>query len=315
MSSKIRFATAAVCGALLTAACTGGGGGVDASSTSPLPESTSPTASPPEEPTAAPSWGGVNVAVKYDQPGFNFRDDGTARSGFENDLALFLKRALGFKGMAYSDVPSKDREKVLVEGTADLVIATYSITADREKKIDFAGPYLQTRQGLLVRKGDRSIKEIKDTADKVVCTVEGSTSDGNASVPSIRKQLRTLMPEAVVDLRTDYSDCVARLEAGEVHAVWTDLAVLYGFMEHHKGVEVVENLEIGSPQRYGIGVQEGREEQCRQIAEKLRDFLNSPDWGGYFKYHFSGLAGRDPEFEQKHKPNPEDIDKYSCLDD
>lgn len=313
MKPTVRPLTAAaLCGALtLTAACTADR---DAGGPSPGVSDEPSSAAARQKPSILAR--GVNIGVKYDQPGFNVEDGDTRHhAGFENDLANFLGKEMKFEGMAFNDIPSKDREKVLREGTAELVIATYSITDDRDEEIDFAGPYFQTRQGLLVRDEDRSIDSREKTAGKVVCTVQGSTSDTRDSKPSTRKQLARLLPEAGVHLQEDYSDCVQQLRAGNVDAVWTDQAVLYGFVERHDDVRVVEGLEIGSPQLYGVGIQEGAEEDCRRVAEKLREFITSARWRESFRNHFPKLAAADEQFEQHYKPAVSDVDAYSCSDD
>ncbi|PJE96869.1 hypothetical protein CUT44_15695 [Streptomyces carminius] len=85
--------------------------------------------------------------------------------------------------------------------------------------------------------------------------------------------------------------------------------------EVHDDVEVVKGLEIGSPQLYGIGIPEGREKKCRQVAEKLREFITSAHWRGSFRNHFPELADEDKQFEQHYKPAVSDIDAYSCSKD
>ncbi len=89
-----------------------------------------------------------------------------------------------------------------------------------------------------------------------------------------------------------------------------------GTVERYNDIKVVEKLELGSPQRYGVGLQEGREGDCRKIADALRRFLGTDqDWRNAFRSHFPGPAKEDPDFEQHDKPAPETVDDYSCSDD
>lgn len=239
MSPITRLTAAAVGGVLLLATACGGG------REGPAPQPP-PTSSPAEEKEKDSIFdSAVRVAVKYDQPGFNFQDQETrAYAGFEKDLAEYLSSELKFT-MDLKDEPSHRREKVLENGTSQLVIATYSITEDREEQVDFAGPYFQTRQGLLVRAGNKDITSRETTAGKVICTVSGSTSAPETS--GAGKKLAQLLPKARVDLRDSYSQCVDQLRRGNFDAVWTDRAVLYGFMERYDDIKVVEKLELGSP--------------------------------------------------------------------
>ena len=58
------------------------------------------------------------------------------------------------------------------------MIASYSITDDRQKIVGQAGPYYVTGQQLLVKKGS-DIKSVDDIKGKEVCSVTGSTSLDN----------------------------------------------------------------------------------------------------------------------------------------
>ncbi|GAA2433452.1 transporter substrate-binding domain-containing protein [Streptomyces macrosporus] len=304
--TRLAATATALCGALLlTAACADG-------KDAPEPPGTS---APSERASIFDK--GVNIAVKFDQPGFNYKDNRTQKyAGFENDLANFLDGQLDFPDMSPNDEPSWRREEVLVKDTAQLVIATYSITEERERKIDFAGPYFETRQGLLVQADDTSITSRESTAGKLVCTVRGSVSAPDSSTSDTGDQLAELLPEARInDTRSNYSECVDLLRKGDIDAVWTDQIVLHGFAERHDDVRVVEGLEIGSPQLYGIGIRDGREEDCERIAEALREFLASSDWRDSFESHFPRLAEEDEQFEQHYKPDPSLVDDYSCSDD
>lgn len=257
---------------------------------------------------------GVNIATKFDQPGFNYEDPKTQKkAGFETDLADFLDRELDFPDISLNPKSSDRREDVLQKGTYQLVIATYSITDDREKVVDFAGPYMENYQGLLVRTGDQRItSDTKTAAKKVICTALGSTSAPGSSKQ--KKKHSALLPGAEILALRDYSECVERLRNGSIDAVWTDLLILYGFMELYDDVRVVEDLKLGAPQRYGIGIGEGQDQDCHKIAEALRQFLSS-GWHQSFSSHFPRLVSEDKQFEQHYKPHPADIEKYSCLPD
>jgi glutamate transport system substrate-binding protein len=299
MGPKIRLWLVALSGALLlTTACTGGSGEEDPEPSTPSPQPSSLFDR------------GINIAAKFDQPGFNYKTS-QKYAGFEKDLADFLSGQLHFPDMRLNEEPSIRREEVLTKGTAQLVIATYSITDEREKKVDFAGPYVETKQGMLVRKDDDRIDSRDTAAGKTICTAAGSTADEE----SAKKKLAELLPKTRIETRKNYSECVQLLQDHNIDAVWTDLAILYGYMERYDDVEVVKNLEIGAPQLYGVGIQDGSEKDCEKLAGKLRLFVGSPRWRESFENHFPELTKKDKDFEQHFKPDPADIDDYSCRDD
>ena len=74
---------------------------------------------------------------------------------------------------------SENREPFLQNGTVDLVVATYSITDERQARSSAsAGPYYVTGQELLVRKDDNVDHRARTTlAGKKVCSVTGLDVD------------------------------------------------------------------------------------------------------------------------------------------
>lgn len=305
-STRLRLA-AAVLAALTTASCTGGPGRDSNSAKSSTSESTSestsaaPSASPSASDWAAPK--SLVIGAKIDQPGFNWFDKSAhAYAGFEKELADFLGEKIGFEP-TFIDVTSEDREKKLTEGPAQLVIATYSITDERKEVIDFAGPYLKTRQGLLVRADDTEIKEAKDTAHKQICTVRGSTSKPGKDNP--------LDKDAVIngDYK-DYDACVEQLRNGNVDGVWTDRAILFGFARRYPDTRVVDKINVGKYQLYGIGLPKHNKPMCEALKEALKAFVKD-EWLSHFTERFPNLVQAEPDAETLYRTDEGDIDTYS----
>ncbi|MYV56636.1 transporter substrate-binding domain-containing protein [Streptomyces sp. SID3212] len=283
-----------------------------------------PTTTPGGDPSPTTSGGdplfpkNVFIGSKVDQPGFNVYTDHTW-VGFEAELSAYLGRKLNFTPQ-YHDVPSAQREKVLQEEVVELVIATYSITPERAKLVDFVGPYLKTRQGLLVKKGDHRIRTVNDTAGKQICTVKGSTSapEEGKSNPTAG-QGNYLHKDAHFVHLSDYQACVDDVRAGNSHAVWTDIPILYGYTEAG-GVpmEVVSGIEVGKIQLYGIGIAKEKDldmsleqnrhqpERCRALEGALKTFLQN-EWYERFRVRFENLTKANPDFEATYKPTEDEV--------
>ncbi len=299
-----RLRLAAVSFAVLaTASCFSGGGTPGAAtSSSPTPAPSGPM------PSTAPGLGGsafpknVDIGVKIDQPGFSHLDMSAHEYyGFENELAKYLGKHLGFNPN-FEGVTSKEREEQLLSGAVQLVIATYTITGDRMKKIDFVGPYLQTRQGLLVRADDTEIKTRADTAGRQICTVSGSTSDPGKG---------NTFKDAEFSYEQDYKACVKQLRDGNVDAVWTDRVILYGFANLYDDVRVVDKIKVGKLQRYGIGLPKHQKEQCERLKTQLQTFLDD-EWLSNFKDRFPKIVKAEPNtYEPSYRPADGDIETYT----
>ncbi|MCF3122448.1 transporter substrate-binding domain-containing protein [Streptomyces luteocolor] len=314
-ASRVRLVTAACLSALALAACSGGGTEERAAG---------------EGPTRTDGKGAdtgkslfdkktLNVAVKKGQPGFSTRsEEEDDFAGFEAQLVQFLSTDLHFKAADW-DVQSRNREKVLTERSMDLVVATYSITAPRDREVDFTAPYLKTYQGVLVRKKENGIKRLADVDGKRVCSVRGSTGDPESERDAkAKKAVRdALGPNVVAELRNSYKSCVKELTRGNFSAVWTDKIILEGFAQdprYHDDVKVVRNITVKKKQFYGVGLREGHEADCRRLNDALKRFLDT-QWALAFRAHFPSITERVAGYEQQYKPTDDEFEalaKTSC---
>ncbi|MGN6405915.1 glutamate ABC transporter substrate-binding protein, partial [Sinomonas sp.] len=197
--------------------------------------------------------------VKEDQPGLGYLDPvSNERTGFDIDIARWIAASLGYdeKDIEFTAIPSANREQAIVNGDIDYYVGTYSITDARKKKVDFAGPYFVTGQGLLVKKSNTTINSEKDIAGKTVCSATGSTP-----LQNIQKNF----PQTRAQSFDTYSQCVDALKNGQVDAVTTDQAILIGY-----AAQDPDNLKVvGQPfttEKYGVGLTKG--------DTALRKFVN-----------------------------------------
>src|SRR5215207_11563107 len=100
---------------------------------------------PNPEPSPVPGAsfnGKLTIGISFDQPGLGFKE-GDTYSGFDVETAKYVAKALGVPetGITWVQADPGNRESLLTEGKADLVLSTYTITEDRKKIVDFAGPY------------------------------------------------------------------------------------------------------------------------------------------------------------------------------
>lgn len=205
--------------------------------------------------------GKIVVGVKFDQPGVGFRNPATGKpEGLDIEMAKIVAADLGLstKDIEWVQTVSADRETYLLDGRVDVVIASYSITPERKREVGQAGPYYETGQRLLVRKGNTAIDGPEDLAGETVCSVEDSTSLETAKRDY---QART------IPLAT-YTECVQRLLAGSVDAVTTDDVVLVGYARKQP-----DKLQVvGRPfhdEKYGIGYRKGDTDFCRFLTRTI----------------------------------------------
>ncbi|WP_251898373.1 transporter substrate-binding domain-containing protein [Lactiplantibacillus paraplantarum] len=227
------------------------------------------------------TWG-----VKADTKLFGLMDvkDGKIK-GFDADIATELtKRVLGKDATAnFVQVTSQTRIPLLKNGNIDAIIATMTITPEREKQVDFTNSYFDAGQSLLVKKGS-AIKSVKDL-NKIGTKVLGVT--GANSVENIKKAA----PKAKVLELSDYAQAMTALKSGQGVALTTDNGILYGMASQNPGYEVVGGAFTKEP--YGIAVNKGQEPLKKALNKALKEIEADGTYNRILKKWFGNVAGFD----------------------
>ena len=118
------------------------------------------------------------VGVKCDTPPFGYIDVRGKNAGVDVEIAKqFARYAFGrAQRLTFVCAPTAAREPLLTTGRVDLVISTFTYTADRDTRIDFSRPYYNSTGRLLV-KNDSPIQKLADIRGKRVATTSGSIYD------------------------------------------------------------------------------------------------------------------------------------------
>lgn len=212
----------------------------------------------------------IAIGIKYDQPGLALMGDDGRPSGFDVDVATYIAEHLGYHAdqIRWVDAPSSQREKLIEDGKADLVVASYSMTPQREKLVTFAGPYFVAGQDLLVRRSDTSITGPSALDGKLVCAAAGSSSG---------PVITGFSPLSHLVIDPTYSQCVTDLLAGKVDAVTTDDVILAGYAAEHPGQLRV----LGHPftkERYGVGLKKGDDALQAKVTAAIAEMISSGTW-------------------------------------
>jgi glutamate transport system substrate-binding protein len=231
--------------------------------------------------------GSVTVGSATDQPGLSLLNIGANRTeGFDADFIRWLGENSSRKWTPQLvPIPVSERVRALENRSLQLVIQSFSITDERLKVIDMAGPYLVSYQGVMVRKGDTRFPTPDSVRSKNVCAPTGSTS-------VIELQNRG----ALVTTEPGLGGCVARLTAGQVDAVSTDQLLLYGYAQRDSHLYVEPKNTFGLREEYGVGLPYNSYTECIEIREEIRRFVDSPAWDDYLRVHFGEFdrAGSRP---------------------
>lgn len=231
--------------------------------------------------------GSINVGVKYDQPGLGFKgatDD--VPSGFDVEIAKILVADLcidpASDDVNWEETISDNREPYLESKKVDLVLASYSITEDRQKVVGQTGPYMVTGQQVLV-KSDSDITGIEDLKGQEVCSVTGSTSLGNAEAAGAK------------GVGADsYSECAEKVLDGTYPAMTTDGSILAGLAAQNEGELKVVGDEF-SEENIGVGYSKDHPEMCEWINGVLETAFDDGSWAEAFELTLGPSGVEVPE--------------------
>ncbi|MGW0999916.1 glutamate ABC transporter substrate-binding protein [Streptomyces sp. NPDC002520] len=213
----------------------------------------------------------ITVGIKFDQPGIGQKTP-QGYSGFDVDVATYVAGKLGYKPdqIEWRESKSADRETMLQRGDVDFIAASYSITPERQSKVDFAGPYLLAHQDVLLRADDSSIKAPTDLNSKKLCSVTGSTSAQNVK--------DKLAPKAQLQEYPTYSACLTGLQNKAIDALTTDDSILAGYaaQSQFKGKFKLGGFKMTN-ENYGIGVKKGSDLKAK-INKALEEMVSDGSW-------------------------------------
>jgi glutamate transport system substrate-binding protein len=239
--------------------------------------------------------GTVTVGTKFDQPLFGLKNLEGKPEGFDVEIAKLIAGELGIPAdkVTFIESVSANREPFIQQDKVDFVVATYTINDKRKEVVDFAGPYYEAGQDIMVAKGNpEAIAGPDDLAGKKVCSVTGSTPAEN---------IRTNYPQAQLTEFDVYSKCAEALKNGQVQAVTTDNVILLGLISQDpEAFELVGKPFTKEP--YGIGLKKGD----TQFRNFINDTLDKLDQDGRWLAAWDATAGK----VAPQTPTPPTIDRY-----
>ncbi len=133
--------------------------------------------------------GTLKIGLDDSYPPMEFRDEKNNLVGFDIDLGNEIGKKLGVK-VEYMPTDWNGIILALKSGKFDVILSSLSMTEERKKEIDFAGPYLEGGQIIAVKKSNNDIKSSADLKGKTVGCQLGSTGEQAANKVEGIKELK-----------------------------------------------------------------------------------------------------------------------------
>lgn len=179
-------------------------------------------------PVAAKEWKKVRIGVEGAYPPFSEKlPDGTL-AGFDIDMANALCEAMNVE----CTLVEQDWDGIipaLMAKKYDAIIASMSITPDRQKVVDFTGKYYQTPAKFVAKKGTEVEETNEGMKDMVIGVQRGTTHEDymNKRFPDVELKLYGTQDEVYLDL-----------VSGRIDAFMSDsVAAKDGFVETEQGAD------------------------------------------------------------------------------
>ncbi len=286
LTTRLTGLAVAAAAALALAACSGGDARDGGSAATPQFASGTTMAELAEA-------GRITIGTKFDQPLFGLVGPDGVPVGFDVEIASMIASELGLTDdqITWVETVSANREPFIQDGRVDIVVATYTINDARKEVVDFAGPYYEAGQSLMVRADDDSISGPDDLAGKTVCSVDGSTPAGN---------IEANFPDTRLVTFAAYTDCLDPLRNKQVDALTTDNVILGGYVAQNP-----DDFKIaGEPftkEPYGVGLAKGDD----AFRDWINDVLEASFADGRWVAAWEDTAG-----EVLPTPQPPVVDRY-----
>ena len=199
------------------------------------------------------------ICVKCDTPPFGYLDVRGKNAGVDVEIAQqFARYAFGrAQRLTFVCAPTAVREPLLTSGRVDLVISTFTYTADRDTRIDFSRAYYNATGRLLV-KNTSPIQSLSDIRGRTIATTPGSIYD---------RWMKRCFSGTEVIVTDSVTNAVLAFNQGRADAVMFDDTSLALIAATNPQAKLTDDLFLEAP--YGIGIKQGNAELKRWVDARL----------------------------------------------
>ena len=213
----------------------------------------------PRLPAEVRERGRWTIGVKCDVPPFGYIDIKGNNAGFDVEIAQWFARfAFGNRSrVTYECAPTPAREPLLTSGRVDLVISTFTYTADRDTRIDFSTPYFRAAGKLLVP-NDGPVQRLNDIRGRRISTTSGSVYS---------RWMARCFPTTEVLTFDSFTNAFLALKQGRADAVMWDDTGMAPIAASERAYKLTADTFLEGP--YGIGNRQGHTPMKAWVDSRL----------------------------------------------
>jgi len=202
--------------------------------------------------------GKINIGVFSDKNPFGYVDENGEYQGYDVYFARRIGKDLGVE-VNFVSTEAANRVEYLETGKVDIILANFTVTAERAEKVDFALPYMNVALGVVSPKS-RVIRDLSEIgADDQVIVISGTTAED---------YLIKNNPEIQLQKYDTYANAKTALENGNAVAWANDNTEVIAFALENEGYEV-GIPSLGSQDTIAPAVSKGNETLLAWINEEI----------------------------------------------
>lgn len=200
--------------------------------------------------------GTINVGVGLGTPPYGFMDDKMQPQGYDVELARIIARDLGVK-INLVDTVASNRIPNLTSSKLDIVIYSFSITAERAKTIAFTNTVFVDQQVMLAPK-DKGLATLADAKGKKIGVTRATTND--------IAMTRTAVEGTIIQRYDDDASTSQALLAGQVDGIVTSAALATAMAGRSPNLET-KFVVASAPM--GIGLRRGEHDMLHWLNTEI----------------------------------------------
>jgi len=203
--------------------------------------------------------GTINIGVFSDKNPFGYVDENGDYQGYDVYFAKRIGEDLGLT-VNYVSTEAANRVEYLETGKVDIILANFTVTAERAEKVDFALPYMNVALGV-VSPDSRVIKDLSEIkeGDQVI-VISGTTAED---------YLIKNNPEITLQKYDTYANAKNALENGNAVAWANDNTEVIAYALENPGY-TVGIPSLGSQDTIAPAVSKGNETLLTWINDEIK---------------------------------------------
>ena len=203
--------------------------------------------------------GTINIGVFSDKNPFGYVDENREYQGYDVYFAERIGEDLDVE-INYVSTEAANRVEYLETGKVDIVLANFTVTAERAEKVDFALPYMNVALGV-VSPDSRVISDLSQLgADDEVIVISGTTAED---------YLIKNNPEIKLQKYDTYANAKNALENGNAAAWANDNTEVIAYALQNPGY-TVGIPSLGSQDTIAPAVSKGNESLLNWINDEIK---------------------------------------------